>query len=349
MNKDQQRILSGIQPTGSLHIGNYLGAVKHWVAMQQDGQGFYCIVDLHALTVPQDPQGLRSKIRETAALLLAAGIDSKHSVLFVQSHVPAHTELAWILNCVTPYGWLTRMTQFKDKSGKQRENTSAGLFDYPVLMAADILLYQARQVPVGEDQKQHLELTRDIALRFNRLFGETFTVPEPRILAVGARVMGLDDPTKKMSKSEESPNHAIFLLDTPDIIRRKAQRATTDSLTDIRFDEARPGLNNLLTIYQAFTGQTQEAIEARFQGKGYAVLKHEVADAVIESLRPLQERYPIYADDPAQLDQVLKEGADKACDVASLTLRLVKQRVGLDTAGQTAHRAVLSGDVDERA
>jgi tryptophanyl-tRNA synthetase len=249
-------------------------------------------------------------------------------VLFVQSHVPAHTELAWILNCVTPYGWLTRMTQFKEKSGKQRENASVGLFDYPVLMAADILLCQAHQVPVGEDQKQHLELIRDVAMRFNSLFGETFTAPGPRILAIGARIMGLDDPTKKMSKSEENSKHAINLLDPPDVIRRKVQRATADSLTEIRFDEARPSVNNHLTIYQAFTGQIQEAIEAHFQGKGYAVLKREVADAVVEDLRPLQERYPTFAKDSEHLNRVLKEGADKAREL--LAQRLCRSSNELD-------------------
>jgi tryptophanyl-tRNA synthetase len=323
------RVLSGIQPTGSLHIGNYLGAVRHWVAMQSEATCYYCIVDLHAITVPQDPKTLRESIRQTAALLLAAGIDPERSVLFVQSHVPAHAELAWILNCVTPYGWLTRMTQFKEKSAKQGESTSTGLFTYPVLMAADILLYQAHQVPVGDDQRQHLELTRDIAIRFNRMYGETFVVPEARIEAVGARIMGLDDPTKKMSKTETNPHHAVYLLDTPDVIRRKFQRATTDSLRDIRFDEQRPGVNNLLTIYQAFTNEDKETIEARFEGKGYAELKQAVAEVVIAGLRPLQERYDVYAKDPAQLEAVLRRGAERARAVAEETLAVVKERVGL--------------------
>jgi tryptophanyl-tRNA synthetase len=324
------RVLSGIQPTGNLHIGNYLGAVRQWAAMQgDDTQCYYCVVDLHAITVPQDPKDLRAKTREVVAILLAAGIDPKRSVLFVQSEVTAHAELAWVLNCVTPFGWLTRMTQFKDKSARQQEGASAGLFDYPVLMAADILLYQAHKVPVGEDQKQHLELVRDVAMRFNRLFGETFTVPEPRILEVGARIMGLDDPTKKMSKSEANANHAVNLLDPPDVIQRKFQRATTDSLTDIRFDEGRPGVFNLLTIYQSFTDETQEAIVTRFAGKGYGDLKRAVAEAVIEGLRPLQERYGVYSQDPAQLNAVLRDGAAMARAVADKTLADAKRRVGL--------------------
>ncbi|MSP78365.1 MAG: tryptophan--tRNA ligase [Dehalococcoidia bacterium] len=328
------RVLSGIQPTGNLHIGNYIGAVTQWVAMQQpDSENFYCIVDLHAITVPQDPKELRKKTREVAAILLAAGIDPKRSVLFVQSQVLAHTELAWILSCVTPYGWLARMTQFKDKSQKQREDTSAGLLTYPVLMAADILLYQASQVPVGEDQKQHLELTRDIAMRFNRMFGETFRIPEPRILDVGARIMGLDDPVKKMSKSEENPSHAVNLMDPPDVIRRKFQRATTDSLATIAFTEEQAGVFNLLTIYQSFTGQSREAIEAQFAGRGYGDLKKAVAEAVIEGLKPLQERYAVFAKDPGQLDALLKEGAAKASAVANRTIATVWERVGLGIGG----------------
>ncbi|MBM3946120.1 MAG: tryptophan--tRNA ligase [SAR202 cluster bacterium] len=326
------RVLSGIQPTGNLHLGNYLGAVRQWAAMQEDdAECYYCVVDLHAITVPQDPKELRAKTREVAAILLAAGIDPKRSVLFVQSEVTAHAELAWVLNCVTPFGWLARMTQFKDKSARQQESTSAGLFDYPVLMAADILLYQAHKVPVGEDQKQHLELTRDIAMRFNRQFGETFTVPEPRILEVGARIMGLDDPTKKMSKSEANANHAVNLLDPPDVMRRKFQRATTDSLTDIRFEKERPGVFNLLTIYQSFSGESQEAIVTRFAGKGYGELKRAVAEAVIQGLQPLQERYGLYSKDPAQLDAVLRDGAGRARAVADKTLAAAKRNVGLGT------------------
>ena len=323
------RVLSGIQPTGNLHIGNLIGAIRHWVAGQDETDSFFCIVDLHAITVPQEPAALRAKTREVAGLLLAAGLDPKRCTIFVQSHVTAHAELAWILNCFTPYGWLGRMTQFKEKSGRQREQASAGLFDYPVLMAADILLYQTHQVPVGEDQRQHLELTRDLAERFNHLFGETFRVPEARIAEVGARIMGLDDPTKKMSKSEESPHHAINLLDPPDVIRRKVMRATTDSGRSIRFDQQRPGIYNLCTIYQVFTGKEVEAIEEEWADRGYGDFKAAVAEAVNDGLRPLQERYAVYADDPAQLEAILAEGAQRASAEAAPTLALVKQRVGL--------------------
>jgi len=323
------RVLSGIQPTGNLHIGNLIGAIRHWVAGQDETDSFFCIVDLHAITVQQEPLVLRAKTREVAGLLLAAGLDPKRCTLFVQSHVTAHAELAWVLNCFTPYGWLGRMTQFKEKSGRQREQASAGLFDYPVLMAADILLYQTHQVPVGEDQRQHLELTRDLAERFNHLFGETFRVPEARIAEVGARIMGLDDPSKKMSKSEESPHHAINLLDPPDVIRRKVMRATTDSGRSIRFDQQRPGIYNLCTIYQVFTGKEAEAIEEEWADCGYGDFKAAVAEAVVEGLRPLQERYAVYANDPAQLEAILAEGAQRARAEAAPTLALVKQRVGL--------------------
>ena len=323
------RVLSGIQPTGNLHIGNLIGAIRHWVTGQDETDSFFCIVDLHAITVQQEPLVLRAKTREVAGLLLAAGLDPKRCTLFVQSHVAAHAELAWVLNCFTPYGWLGRMTQFKEKSGRQREQASAGLFDYPVLMAADILLYQTHQVPVGEDQRQHLELTRDLAERFNHLFGETFRVPEARIAEVGARIMGLDDPTKKMSKSEESPHHAINLLDPPDVIRRKVMRATTDSGRSIRFDTERPGIYNLCTIYQVFTGKDPSAIEEEWADRGYGDFKAAVAEAVVEGLRPLQERYAVYADDPAQLEAILAEGAQRARAEAAPTLALVKERVGL--------------------
>ena len=329
MTQMKPRVLSGIQPTGNLHIGNLIGAIRHWVAGQDETDSFFCIVDLHAITVPQEPAALRAKTREVAGLLLAAGLDPKRCTLFVQSHVTAHAELAWVLNCFTPYGWLGRMTQFKEKSGRQREQASAGLFDYPVLMAADILLYQTHQVPVGEDQRQHLELTRDLAERFNHLFGETFRVPEARIAEVGARIMGLDDPSKKMSKSEESPHHAINLLDPPDVIRRKVMRATTDSGRSIRFDQQRPGIYNLCTVYQVFTGKEAEAIEEEWADCGYGDFKAAVAEAVVEGLRPLQERYAVYADDPAQLEAILAEGAQRARAEAAPTLALVKQRVGL--------------------
>jgi tryptophanyl-tRNA synthetase len=325
----KKRVFSGIQPTGNLHIGNYLGAMNQWVAMQAELDCLFCIVDLHAITVPQEPNILKAKIREVTGLLLAAGIDPKQAIVFVQSDVSAHAELAWILNCFTPMGWMQRMTQFKEKSEELKGQVSIGLFDYPALMAADILLYETDIVPVGEDQKQHVELARDIAQRFNTIYGPTFKLPEPVIPEVGARIMGLDDPTKKMSKSEADPGHAINLLDTPDTIRSKIMRATTDSLREIRFDENRPGINNLLVIYQVFTGRPEKEIEARFAGKGYAALKKELGEIVVEALRPLQSRYQKLVADPSYLESLLAEGAARARPMAEKTLALVKKRVGL--------------------
>ncbi len=325
----KKRIFSGIQPTGDIHIGNYLAAIRQWVDLQSDHDCVFCVVDLHAITVPQDPAVLHAKTREVAGLLLAAGIDPQASALFVQSHVPAHSELAWILNCFLPVGWMQRMTQFKEKSGEQRDTASMGLFDYPALMAADILLYETDIVPVGDDQKQHVELTRDVARRFNSLYGETFKLPDPVFPDAGARIMGLDDPTRKMSKSETNEGHAIRLLDSPDEIRSKIARATTDSLREIRFDAKRPGLYNLLTIHQRFSGMTPDAIEARFQGKGYADLKRELADLIVERLRPLQSRYRELAGDPTQIDRLLEAGASRVRPLAAKTLGRVKEKVGL--------------------
>jgi tryptophanyl-tRNA synthetase len=250
----KKRVFSGIQPTGEIHLGNYLGAVRNWAASQTEFENIFCIVDLHAITIQRDPQVLKRKIREVAGLLFAAGINLDQSTVFIQSHIAHHSELAWILNCFTPMGWMHRMTQFKEKSEKQRDQVSVGLFDYPALMAADILLYQTDQVPVGDDQKQHVELTRDIAQRFNSIYGETFKLPEPVIPKIGARIMGLDDPTRKMSKSEDNEWHAVALLDPPELIRKKIMRATTDSQREIVFDENRPGIYNLLTIYEIFSG-----------------------------------------------------------------------------------------------
>jgi tryptophanyl-tRNA synthetase len=325
----KKRVFSGIQPTGNIHIGNYLGATRHWAAQQDKYDSIFCIVDLHAITVQQDPVELKAKIREVTGLLLAAGIDPKRSIVFVQSHVHEHSELAWILNCFIPMGWLGRMTQYKEKSGQQKEQVSVGLFDYPALMAADILLYDTDVVPVGDDQKQHVELARDAAQRFNNFYGDVFTLPEPLIAEVGARIMGLDDPTKKMSKSEEGPNHAIALLDKPDAIRAKIMRATTDSLKEIRFDESRPGIYNLLTIYQIFTDKKEKEIEAQFEGKGYGDFKKALAEVVIEGLRPLQERYQKLTADPATIDNILAEGAAKARPLAQKTLAKVHKAVGL--------------------
>jgi tryptophanyl-tRNA synthetase len=324
------RVLSGVKPSGNLHLGNYLGAIKRWVDEQEKYDNYFCIVDLHAITVYQDPKKLRQFTRELAAFYFAAGLDPKKSTVFVQSHIPAHAELGWLLNCVTPMGWLERMTQFKDKASKLGtgdERISTGLFDYPVLMAADIFLYQAKYVPVGDDQRQHVELARDVAERFNRIYGETFVVPEAMIGETGARIMGLEDPTEKMSKSDEKPGQAIGIYDDPVDIRKKIMRATTDSLREIRFDPERPGLYNLLTIYQVLTGESRAAVEARFEGKGYGDLKKALVDVVIDALAPIQARCrELLASD--ELDRLLKEGAEKASEVANETLRHAKYAMG---------------------
>lgn len=324
------RVLSGIQPSGNLHIGNYLGALKNWVKIQYDYESIFCIVDLHAITVYQKPEELRSKIVELAGLFLAAGIDPKHSIVIVQSMVPSHAELAWLLTCVTPVGWLQRMTQFKAKSEEQ-ETVSDGIMQYPVLMAADILLYQANVVPVGDDQSQHLELTRDIAQRFNSLYGDTFVMPETRLPAVGARVMGLDEPDKKMSKSAQGAGHAIALLDEPAVIRKKIMRATTDSNPAVDFENAGPGVRNLLTIFQAFSEWPDDRMKAHFAGMRYGDLKKQVAEMVVSSLEPLQKRYREITADPDYVDRVLTEGAERVKPIAHGTVELVKRRMGVYT------------------
>lgn len=325
----KERVFSGIQPTGNIHIGNYLAAVRRWVELQNEYENLFCIVDLHAITVPQDPSMLKAKIRETAGLLFAAGIDPEKSSVFVQSHLSAHAELAWILNCIIPLGWMQRMTQFKEKSAMQRRTVSTGLFDYPALMAADILLYQADLVPVGEDQRQHIELTRDAARRFNAIYGETFRIPEAVIPEVGARIMDLADPLKKMSKSGPGGAMAIGLLDTPEAVRSKIMKAQTDSLRDIRFDEGRPGIHNLLVIYELFTGMARTAIERRFSAKGYADLKRELAEIIIGNLSPLQSHYRELTSDPSYINHLLTEGAQRVRPLAERTLSLVKERMGL--------------------
>ena len=327
--QEKKRVFSGIQPTGEIHIGNYLGAIKHWVSIQSEFDCIYCVVDLHAITIPQDPKLLKAKIREVAGILFAAGIDPKQTVVFVQSHITAHAELTWILNCFTPIGWMQRMTQFKEKSEAQKERVSVGLFDYPALMAADILLYDTDLVPVGEDQKQHLEFTRDLAQRFNSMYGETFVLPRPSIPEIGARIMGLENPTKKMSKSEGGEGNTINLLDSPDEIRSKIKGATTDSLKEIRFDENRHGIHNLLVIYELFTGDKRGDIEARFEGKGYAALKKELGEVVVEGLRPVQTRYKELTEDPERLDTLLSEAADRVRPTADRVLNKVKERVGI--------------------
>ena len=319
-----------MQPSGNLHIGNYLGALRNWVRIQNDYECIFCIVDLHAVTVYQDPAALRAKILEIAALYLAAGLDPKVSSIMVQSAVPAHAELAWMLTCVTPMGWLERMTQYKAKAAKQ-ESVGDGLLQYPVLMAADILLYQAAIVPVGEDQSQHLELTRDIAQRFNWLYGDTFVVPGTSLPAVGARIMGLDDPTQKMSKSDTGANHAVALLDPPEKIRKTIMRATTDSNPAVDFESAGPGVLNLLAIYQAFCGASDDEMKRRFTGMRYGDLKKQVADMAISHLEPFQERYRRIMSEPGYLAGVLREGAERVAPIADATVRLVKERMGLYT------------------
>ena len=324
-----KRIFSGAQPTGNVHLGNYLGALRNWVTLQREYESFFCIVNLHAITMPQDPQVLAAKTRELARIYLAVGIDPEVSTIFVQSDVPAHAELTWLLNCVARMSELERMTQFKDKARKQEENVLVALFDYPVLMAADILLYQTDLVPVGEDQKQHLELTRDIAIRFNRDYGETFRVPDPFIPKVGARIMSLADPAKKMSKSDdESEAGCIMLLDDADAVRRKFKRAVTDSGTEIRFDANRPAINNLLTIYHLLTEKPAAEIEEYFAGKGYAKLKEELADVTVEFLKPFQER--VHAIDDGKLNEILERGAARAESIAGPTLARAKTNMGLN-------------------
>ena len=323
------RVFSGIQPSGGLHIGNYLGAIRNWVRNQDRYQNIFCIVDLHAITVPQDPAALRENTLDLAAIFKASGI-REDQAMFVQSHVPAHAELAWILECFIPLGWLERMTQFKEKRGKERERSSAGLFAYPALMAADILLYDTRFVPVGDDQRQHIELTRDVAQRMNQRFGDIFVLPEALIQKSGARIMGLDNPENKMSKSlaAEAPSHAIFLLDPPDLIRKKLARAQTDAQPEVRFP-AGPGVHNLLEIYATIKEKDWAAVEKEFAGKPYSVLKSVVADAVIEVLTPVQQRYREIRSDDAALMAQLRAAADRLGPIANSTLHRVQQAVGL--------------------
>ena len=336
--KPRKRVLSGIQPSGDVQLGNYLGAIKGWVDRQDEKDNFFCIVDLHAITVPQDPHELRHQTRSLAAILFAAGLDPAKSNVFIQSHVSPHAEACWLLNCVTPIGWLERMTQFKDKArNENRERMSTGLLDYPVLMAGDILLYSADEVPVGEDQKQHVELARDIAERFNRLFGDTFVVPEPVIPEAGARVMGLDDPSRKMSKSfADIRGHAVRLIDEPKEIERTINRAVTDSYNEIRFsdDPERSGVNNLLGIYKVITGKTAEEVENDFaSARGYGDLKRSVGEVIISELAPIRARYARLMDDIAELDRLLSLGAAQAIAVSGPKVDEMKERIGLVLQG----------------
>ncbi|MCQ2857143.1 tryptophan--tRNA ligase [Helicobacter pylori] len=323
----KKRVFSGIQPTGQIHLGNYLGAIKHWVEMQDEYENLFCVVNSHAITLPIEPKFLKSQTYELVKLLLACGISPKQSGLFIQSEVDEHPALAWLLNCQVSMGEMQRMTQFKDKSLKNPKSVNVGLFNYPILMASDILLYQSDLVPVGEDQKQHLELTRNIAEKFNRDFGNCFKVPEPLIAKVGARVMGLDDPKVKMSKSHKGANHAIFLLDEPDIIVRKIKKAATDSMGVIAFDEKREGVFNLLNIYMLLSNESPENIEERFKNKGYGDFKKELAEVMIHALKPIQERYKEISDD--EVKAVLNCGAEKARPLARATYQKAKELMGL--------------------
>ena len=331
MASDRPRVLSGIQPTaGSFHLGNYLGAVRQWVALQESHDAFYMVVDLHAITVPQDPKELTANTRLAAAQLLAAGLDPERCTLFVQSHVPEHAQLAWVMNCLTGFGEASRMTQFKDKSARQgADSASVGLFTYPVLQVADILLYQAHEVPVGEDQRQHIELTRDLAERFNGRFGATFTIPKPYILKETAKIYDLQDPSIKMSKSASTPKGLINLLDEPKATAKKVKSAVTDTDTVIRYDaENKPGVSNLLTIYSTLTGTSVAELEQQYEGKLYGALKTDLAEVVVDFVTPFRERTQQYLDDPETLDSILAKGAEKARAVAAETLSQTYEKVG---------------------
>ncbi len=324
----KKTLFSGMQATGNLTLGNYLGALKNWVKIADDYQTFYSVVDMHSITVRQDPAELRKRARNLLTLYIAAGLDPEKNCIYYQSHVSGHAELAWILNCFTYMGELNRMTQFKDKSAKHADNINAGLFTYPVLMAADILLFQADVVPVGIDQMQHLELTRDLAVRFNNIYGDVFTVPEPYIGKAGAKIMSLQDPMKKMSKSDENPNGSIYLMDDPDTIIRKCKRAVTDSVACVRYSDEQPGIKNLIDIYCACLGVTPEQVEREFDGKGYGDFKMAVGEAVVSVLKPLQDNYNDLTKNKDYIDKVIKENAEKAGYFSNKTLRKVQKKVG---------------------
>ncbi|EGD49169.1 tryptophanyl-tRNA synthetase [Ruminiclostridium papyrosolvens DSM 2782] len=328
--EQKKRIFSGVQPSGNLTIGNYLGAIKNWIPLQEEYECLYCVVDLHTLTVRQKPAELRQRSLNLLALYMACGLDPKKSILFLQSHVSAHAELAWILNCFTYMGELNRMTQFKDKSQRHGDNINAGLFTYPVLMAADILLYQADLVPIGQDQKQHLEITRDVADRFNNIYGDTFTIPEAFIPKIGAKIMSLQEPEKKMSKSDENENAFVLILDSQDAVMRKFKRAVTDSEREIRYDEQnKPGVSNLISIYSSVTGKSISDIEKEFEGRSYGDLKETVGQSVADMLVPIQQRFNEFSSDKEQLNSILKENAEKAAYMARKTLSKVQRKIGL--------------------
>ncbi len=326
--QQKKKVLSCIQPSGMLTLGNYLGALKNWVSMQDEFECTFAVADLHAITVRQEPAALRQQIYSTYALLLALGIDPEKNTVFIQSHVPEHANLSWLLSCNTQFGEMARMTQFKDKSAKHADNVNVGLFSYPVLMAADILLYKPDFVPVGADQKQHLEIARDIAVRFNNLYGDVFTIPEPYIPKVGARIMSLQDPTKKMSKSDENPNAWVAILDDKDTIIRKFKRAVTDSEAQVRFREEQPGISNLITIYSTVTGKTVAEVEKEFEGKGYGEFKLAVGEAVADTLLPIKARYDEIIKDKKALEVLYREGAAKAEKVAAKTYFKAMKKVG---------------------
>lgn len=328
MLNDKKILFSGMQATGNLTLGNYLGALKNWITLSDEYECFYCVVDLHSITVRQDPAELKKRARALLTLYIAAGLDPEKNCIYYQSHVSGHAELAWILNCFTYMGELNRMTQFKDKAAKHADNINAGLFTYPVLMAADILLFQADVVPVGIDQMQHLEITRDIAQRFNGIYGDVFTIPEVYLGKSGAKIMSLQDPAKKMSKSDENPNASIYLMDDPDTIIRKFKRAVTDSGCEVRYSEDKPGIQNLMDIYGTVTGKTTEEIEKEFDGKGYGDFKLAVGESVADLLRPVQERVAELSKDKAYIDKIIKENGEKANYYAQKTLRKVQKKVG---------------------
>ena len=328
MTGDKKTVFSGVQPSGNLTIGNYLGAIKNFSRFSEEYKTFYCVVDLHAITVRQVPAELRKRTYETLALYMASGLDEKKNTLFVQSHVPAHAELGWILDCYTMFGELSRMTQFKDKSAKNAQNINAGLFTYPALMASDILLYQTDLVPVGIDQKQHLELTRDIAIRFNQIYGDTFTVPEGYIPTDTMKIMSLQEPTAKMSKSDPNPNSVVYILDSKDDIVRKFKRAVTDSDSEVRYSEDKPGVSNLMTIYRAFTNKSYEEIEREFSGKGYGDFKLAVAEATADGLKSVRDEFARLISDKAHLEEVMKAGADEAAYYARRTMSKVRRKLG---------------------
>ena len=328
MIDDKKVLFSGMQATGTITLGNYLGALKNWVTLSEEYECFYSVVDLHSITVRQDPAELRKRARNLLCLYIAAGLDPKKNCIYYQSHVSGHAELAWILNCFTYMGELNRMTQFKDKSAKHADNINAGLFTYPVLMAADILLYQTDVVPVGKDQLQHLEITRDIAERFNSIYGDVFTIPEPYLGKSGAKIMSLQDPSKKMSKSDENANASVYLLDDPDTIIRKFKRAVTDSMGEIRYSEEQPGIHNLIDIYSACTGKTSQEVEKEFAGKGYGDFKLAVGETVADMLKPVQDRFYELQKDKDYIDGIIKDNAEKANYYAQKTLRKVQKKVG---------------------